>query len=466
MVSRGVWGRLVLSSVVAWACQHEKTKLEELNLTPEQAKHILQRIEEEKARSASSAAGASSAAAGSGAGVSSAASANATDPAEVTRAKLPEDNTPGSTQAASTAPIETQVLDPSLTQGNWIADGLVDVAPAAPMAATLGGVALINANNELLIAALGTLATSREPAATPIKPLPDDAGTFALGRGPRVADGYAYWVTSHFLLRRPTKVPYGPLDELAADARVGTRVSVLPASKDGKRPTWVSYVALPTVHNGPLRAKLWYGGEHELVLSDPNTSVLSVELVELDHQAYAVTLEARTGQSTLHARPLAATTPPTLGVDRVIWVGGSPNPLTELRTTQSKSGNLLGLLPVERDVTSFALGAIEFANLDATAAPSEQWFPYQNGINPAPVDAAKLCDENVLVFARPSTADPGSPQELVLLDPALPATTPALVLSTSKAFYDVSLLQLRKGALLTYVADHRTWARTLRCQKK
>lgn len=451
----------MLVSLAAWACQHEKTKLEELNLTPEQAKHILQRIEEEKARSAASAAAASATVA-----PSSAAATQATELGEVTRAKLPEDNAMGSTQSTSTAPIETQVLDPSLTQGNWIADGLVDVAPAAPMAATLGGVALINANNELLIAALGTLATSREPAATPIKPLPDDAGTFALGRGPRVADGYAYWVTSHFLLRRPTKVPYGPLDQLAADARVGTRVSVLPASKDGKRPSWVSYVALPTVQDGPLRAKLWYGGEHELVLSEPNTSVLSVELVEVDNQAYAVTLEARTGQSTLHARPLASTTPPTLGVDRVIWVGGSPNPLTELRTTQSKSGNLLGLLPVERDVTSFALGVIEFANLDATTPPSEQWFPYQNGINPAPVDAAKLCDQNVLVFARPSTADPGSPQELVLLDPALPAATPPLVLSTSKAFYDVSLLQLRKGALLTYVADHRTWARTLRCQKK
>ena len=38
------------------------------------------------------------------------------------------------------------------------------------------------------------------------------------------------------------------------------------------------------------------------------------------------------------------------------------------------------------------------------------------------------------------------------------------VLARSRAFFEISLSESGQGALLVYVADHRTWARTLHCQ--
>jgi hypothetical protein len=38
-----------------------------------------------------------------------------------------------------------------------------------------------------------------------------------------------------------------------------------------------------------------------------------------------------------------------------------------------------------------------------------------------------------------------------------------LVLGRSKVFYDLSIAPLGGGALVSYVSDRRTWARTLRC---
>jgi hypothetical protein len=417
-----------------------------MNLTPEQAKQILQKIEAEKARSAASA------------------SAVPRAPAIVAKPDAPQVNTLASeNDHAALPPVQGQFVDESLVHGNWVVDGLVDVAPASPQAASPGGVVLVNRNNDLLVAHLSSLSKEPTPGETPIQPIAEGAGSFALARGPALADGYGYWISTHFLYRRPTKVPYGPLEELAADARVGTRAAALPASKATGRPTWVGYIALPTVVDGPLRAKLWYGAQDEAVLTEPSASALSIQLVEIANLVYVVTLEARTGQSTLHARTLEPGSPPKLGADHVVWVGGSPNSMTELSLKPTKNGSLLGLLPVERDVTTFALGVLSFTSLDAATPPSERWLPYLNGINPAPVEASRVCGHDTLLFARPSTADPGSPQELVLLDLEAKADDPPLVLGTSKAYFDVSIAELKRGALISYVADHRTWARTVRC---
>src|SRR5690606_21789846 len=208
----------------------------------------------------------------------------------------------------------------------WVVAGLVDVGPAAPSSATVNGGTLINGENELFLAKLGRLPTGPEPRETPITPRSGGEGRFAMGRGPSVADGYAYWVTSHYLLRRPLEPPYGPLDVLAADARVGTRTSALAAAPRVRRPTWVAYIALPTVKNGPLRGKLWYGKEHEAIITEPEASTLSVQLVERDKKVFALSLDARTGRSSLHARSIDVGPPPRFGADHVIWVGGAPHP--------------------------------------------------------------------------------------------------------------------------------------------
>ncbi len=415
-------------------CKRRNQQLEELNLTEDQAKRILAEISSHTAKSSAP--------------------------------EAPE--APATTDAGTNARERTmhQAVDPQLVTGDWVVDGLVDVGPAAPSSATKTGVVLINGENELFLARLGRLPSGPEPNETPITPLDGDNGRFALGRGPTVADGYAYWVTSHYLLRRPLKPPYGPLDILAADARVGTRTSALPGDPRRKRPTWVGYIALPTMKNGPLRAKLWYGQEHEAIISEPEASTLSVQLVMRNGQVHAVSLEARTGRSSLHIRAIQPGTPPALGADQVMWLGGAPHPMTELWVFDSPSAqrgaDLLGLIPLEKDITHFGLATIRFPNLQSTE-PSVDWIPYPNGINPAPVHTAEVCSKTVVLFARPSTASPGSPQELVLAELAGGRPANAVVLSRSKAFYDVSLASVRGGALVSYVGDKRTWARTVRC---
>jgi hypothetical protein len=234
---------------------------------------------------------------------------------------------------------------------------------------------------------------------------------------------------------------------------------------DETRPTWVAYVALPTVKNGPLRAKLWYGKEHESVLTDPSASSLSVSLVKDADHIYALTLEARMGQSNVHARRIAPGSPPKIGEDRVVWIGGGSNPTTELRAAQTtlRPTSLLGLLPIERDISHFGLALLSFDKLEPGGSTLERWSEYPNGINPAPVDVQTVCNRTMVLFARPSTAEPGSPQELLFAEADAGALGEPVVLGRSKAFYDVSLAPVARGALVSYVADNRTWARTVRC---
>ena len=78
----------------------------------------------------------------------------------------------------------------------------------------------------------------------------------------------------------------------------------------------------------------------------------------------------------------------------------------------------------------------------------------------------KACGTDVVLFARPSHAAPNAPQELVLAELTNGQLANARVLSRARAYYDVSIAALNRGALLSFVADQRTWARTLRCESR
>ncbi len=462
-----VFGAVLLCLLGLLSCRSKtEQQLEELNLSEQEAKRILAEISAKQAPSAPVA---------------------------------PKAPTP------QLAPPSAAVELPS-SVARFIADELVDVAPAAPSVATQHGVVVINGKNELLLAKLGPLARAATSKPSPITALEDARGPFALGRGPSVAGDYAYWVTSHFLLRRSIRAPHGPVQILTRDARVGTRASAQLLPYRGQPRPWVAYVALPEEKDGPLRAKLWFDSGSTaasaaeqaetlgatVVLTEPANSALSVALSQHDGQLHAFSLEARTGLTALHARPVQVGDPPRPGADQVLWVGGSAQPLSELHLTQSAQG-LLGLLPLERDITHFGVLGLSLGE-PPWREPSVTWMNYPNGLDPAPVTSARVCDEPVILLVRPSDAQPKAPQELVLLaanqlapgraptgvaqprgSSAAPtgasasvATEAPLVgqiLVRSRAFYDVSIAALQRGALVSYVADHRTWAMTLRCPK-
>jgi hypothetical protein len=355
--------------------------------------------------------------------------------------------------------------------GPLIIDGLVDVAAAGPITATEQGVAMFNRDNRLQLARLeGVLEPGGAPRETRLAPLPDEAGPFPLARGPAVRRGLAYWVSRGRLLGQSLgSAGAGTPLVLAEDARAGTRAAVPVGSPSQLQnlPQIAAYIARPKEPDGPPTARLWIEGRLDhLALTDDLSSSHSVALAATPQGLSAVFFEARTGMSSVHVRQITFSKEhePSLAEDHIVWVGGPARPTTELFVLASDQPRVHGFLTLERDISHFGLVGLDVQLAPGAEFPVEpEWRVYDNGIEPAPFALAHVCGRSMVALARPSSPVPHSVQELVLLelDPA-PRSAPA-VLARSRAFFDVSLVGLRGGALLAYVADHRTWARSIRC---
>jgi predicted transcriptional regulator len=349
------------------------------------------------------------------------------------------------------------------SSGDWIIDDLSDVGPAGPAAATPRGVILVTRDNELVQARWTPPARSpgRRPGPTVIAPVDLPRERFApFGRGPAVLGDHVYWISKGRLVRRALE--NGPLEALTNDARDFTRVAA-PSTGEGA-PMAVAYIA-SRPSDGEMVARVWAEGHGVATLSPEGSAAISVALARKGDSLVALSIEGRMGMSPVHARSVTFSGGKAkLGRDRVVWVAGSSDPLTEVHGLGSPGHRVWCLLPTERDTTRFGL-----ARFAVDSSPSEEvevsWRDYPNGLQPAPVAAAALCERDVVVYVRPSTAVPHAPQELhwaTLDDRGL---GPSTVVATARAFSDVSLSPVSEGGLLVWVADHRTWARTLRCPK-
>jgi hypothetical protein len=387
----------------------------------------------------------------------------------------------GADRAAAEEPSEIgAALDAADVAGSvsdpFIIDGLVDVAPAGPISATERGIAMFDKENRLLLAAFdGQLEPGAAPRETHVTPLPDAAGPFPLARGPAVRRGLAYWVSRGRLLGQSlNSAGSASALVLTEDARIGTRAAVPVGSARHLQglPQIAAYIARPKEPEGPPTAQLWIEGQHTgLRLTDDASSSHSVALVATAQGLSVVFLEARTGMSTIHSRLItfsrtAQTHAPSLGEDHIVWVGGPAQPTTELFALPSEP-DVRAYLTLERDVTHFGLAGLDVSLRPGAEYPvNPDWLLYDNGIQPAPFALATVCGRSVVLLARPSSAQPRAPQELVLLELDAGAHARAAVIARSRAFFDVSLIGLNGGALLAYVADHRTWSRTIRCLRR
>ncbi len=373
------------------------------------------------------------------------------------------------------APQGPEAVDATESSGSvippFVIDSLVDVAAAGPVMATERGVVMVNRNNQLQLApSSGALDPSNAPRVTRLASLPDSAGPFPLARGPAVRKGLAYWVSRGRLFGQSlSSAGKGVALSLREDARVGTRVAVPvgPARDVGALPQVAAYIARSNEPDGPLTAKLWIEGQAEpLSLTDEQSSAHSVALAATPVGLTALFLEARTAMSSIHVRQVtfSKSRAPSLGEDRVAWVGGPGRPSTELFAFGEDEASVKGSLTLERDMTHFGLVTLDIPLAAGAPLPVEPaWLQYANGIEPAPFALASMCGRSVVALARPSSAAPHAPQELVLvdLDPTRP--TQAAVVARSRAFFDISMVAFGAGALLAYVADQRTWARSVRC---
>jgi len=343
---------------------------------------------------------------------------------------------------------------------SWVIDELVDVGPAGPAAASREGVVLVSRDSGVVLAPLRQAKAAARPVATPIESIDADPKSFvARARGPAIVGDAAFWIEGANLVRQP--LHGGAKETLASDARAYTQVAA-PSESTLDAPAMVAYIAVSPADPQSMIARLWVQGQAVQTLSPEGTTANTVALAYRGTDWLALSLEGRTGMSPLHARPVSlGGNSPKLGPDFIAWIAGSAQPMTMLHAI-SDGTNTWALLPIERDISRFGLVRVRVSERQN---PSQEifWRNYPNGMDPAPVATGRICDKPVVLYARPSAATPHAPQELqlaTLVDSGLAATT---LIGSSRAFWDVSLANLESGALVVYVADHRTWARRIRC---
>lgn len=380
---------------------------------------------------------------------------------------------PGATPAASaadTAAPETaeraetpEVADAAGPLADWIVDTAVPVAPAGPATASPHGIVLTKRNGEAVVARLGAgQPRGKKPTTTAIEPLElAPAELFTRAPPPAVAGDAAFFV--HGGAVRRAELPAGGVSAVVTrDARDGGRVAAAVIKAGTGRPR----VALTFLAELPSRlvARLFVeGAPSVLTLTPEGSEATTTALAALDQELIAVTLEARTGMSTVHARRIALTgDAPLPAEDVVVWVGGSAQAVTEVTVVAGPGNDSWAFTAIEHDATRFGLARIRVAK-DLARAPEVFWRDYPNGADPAPVATGSVCGETVVLYARPSAPAPRSPQELHAATMGPGGLGPSRVVATAPAFANVSLATLGGGALVGYVAEGRTWATTIRC---
>jgi hypothetical protein len=328
---------------------------------------------------------------------------------------------------------------------------LFDIGPAGPAAASSAGVVLITKDDRVLVARR----SAGSPERARIAPVDAPASDFAaLGRGPGIAGGRAYWVSRGRLVRRALEGE-SALEVLAADARASSRVTAVEV--DGK--VAVAYLGRPD-HEGTAHARLWIEGGTSLDLTPDGAGASSVALTRAGDHLLVTSIDGRSAMTPMHARTVRLDGGRAeVGADVVVWVGGPAQAWTETFVV-AEAERAFAHVPIERDATHFGLANVELGlepRMDAAVA----FFEYPNGIDLAPVSPAELCGKAHVAFVRPTTRAPRSPQELVLVRLG---TGEASTVANARGFASVSLSSVPGGGLLAYVADGRTWARGIACQ--
>lgn len=361
------------------------------------------------------------------------------DPDDLSVSEIPEEATPA--PAASGAPSPSKLfIEPAVVIG-----------PAGQMAATEQGVVLLTRDDEVLI--------SKRSAHFPkVKGTINDF--FAVARGPLVLRGKAYWVKEGKLVRRALDNAT-PLESLAGDARNGTRVvgADLPDA-----PAHALYIDNPSGDAAP-RAKLWVEGAGISTISPEGAGASSVAAVASGGDLFVVAIDARSAMTPMHGRRVHFKSgQPELGPDVVMWVGATSQTFSEVFAGSTPLG-VRAFLPIERDTSHFGLVMLDLGT-EPHMDPRTLYHGYPNGIDVAPVASVALCGSAFVAFVRPETRDPDQGSVLEIAEITANGLGPPELVDKARGFSNVSLASATSTAVLAYVADFRTFATTLRCNKK
>lgn len=150
-----------------------------------------------------------------------------------------------------------------------------------------------------------------------------------------------------------------------------------------------------------------------LRLSEDGSGATSVTLAEYAKGALAVTVDARTALTVMHARSITYEEKVKLGEDDVVFVGGPGNRRTGAALAVAADGAGWSLLPIAKDVGTFGLAVVR---IDAPPRVDEPvvWSMYPNGLDPAPIAAALSARATWVARVVPQSPEPGAPRVLQL----------------------------------------------------
>jgi len=217
-----------------------------------------------------------------------------------------------------------------------------------------------------------------------------------------------YWASKGRLLRR--KITHdgvvAPLEVLATD--VSEQYTRVAAAHDDKDPNLdvVLYIGSRVSKEKEHLGRVWLEGRKPKYITPEGGGATAVSVVPVAPGKFALlAVDGRLSLSPFHTRFLELTPEPKMSEDRVVHVAGPADAPPDL-TAMMIGGGPVAFVTISKESTEFGMLSLAIGNADADAPAS--WLLYPNGITPAPVLAATICDKPTVAFVQPETPKPDS----------------------------------------------------------
>jgi hypothetical protein len=299
-------------------------------------------------------------------------------------------------------------------------------------------------------------------------PVSEPAGA---GVGPGLAVGCAWAGGRVFCPDRSGAVhrarPDGSDDRIVASSRSGSRIAAAVLSPER---AILAYLASRKTSEGWV-SEAWFAVDDEAParLSEDGSGATSVTLAEQAGGVVAVTVDARTALTAMHARTIALDAAhdagTRLGEDTVVFVGGPGDRRTGAALAVTPAGSGWSLLPIAKDVGSFGLALVRIESPPRVEEPVT-WSMYPNGLDPAPIAAAPIGSITWVARVLPQSADVAAPHVLQLGQVDARGALVALDrVPTTGNPKDVALAVDGRGALwVGWLDPSGAWVERLQCR--
>ena len=255
----------------------------------------------------------------------------------------------------------------------------------------------------------------------------------------------------------------GEDDRIVASSRAGSRVAA--ATFAGAHAALAYLASRKTTEGWVSEAWLALDDDVPIRLSEDGSGATAVDLAARGASLLALTVDARTALTAMHARSVAFEHPARLGEDAVLFVGAPGDYRTAATLAVSPAGPAWALLPIARDALDFGLATVRVDDPPRVDEPVV-WSMYPNGLDPASIGSVAAGGHTWIARVRPEAAAPGAPHVLELGELTVDGVfTARAFVPTAEAPTDVSLTLDGHAALwLAWVDSSGSWLERLNCR--